>query len=75
MHMISQTIDGETTEADGGASAPVGPSVATPLAAVTDNTSNITAAISRMEWLHFGCFSHTLQLGVQKAVSLSEVSS
>ena len=33
-------------------------------AAVTDNTSNITAAISRMEWLHF---SYTLQLGVQKA--------
>ena len=43
-------------------------------AAVTDNVSNITAAISRMEWLHFGCFSHALQLGVQKAVSLTEVS-
>ena len=43
-------------------------------AAVTDNASNITAAISRMEWLHLGCFSHTLQLGVQKAVSLTEVS-
>ena len=26
-------------------------------AAVTDNASNITAAISRMEWLHFGYFS------------------
>ena len=43
-------------------------------AAVTDNASNITAAISRMEWLHFGCFSHTLQLGIQKVVSLTEVS-
>ena len=31
MHKISQIIDGGTTEADGGASAPVGPSVATPL--------------------------------------------
>ena len=29
--MISQTIDGGATEADGGASAPLGPSVATPL--------------------------------------------
>ena len=31
MHVISQIIDGGATEADGGASAPVGPSVATPL--------------------------------------------
>ena len=29
--MISQIIDGGAIEADGGASAPVGPSVATPL--------------------------------------------
>ena len=29
--MISQNIDGGTTEADGWAGAPVGPSVATPL--------------------------------------------
>ena len=36
-------------------------------AAVTDNASNITAAINRLEWQHFGCFSHTLQL---KAISL-----
>ena len=33
MHMISQNIDGGATEADGGASAPVGQSVATPLMA------------------------------------------
>ena len=31
MHVISQIIDGGAIEADGGASAPVGPSVATPL--------------------------------------------
>ena len=31
MHVISQNVDGGTTEADGGASGPVGPSVATPL--------------------------------------------
>ena len=31
MQVISQNIDGGATEADGGASAPVGPSVATPL--------------------------------------------
>ena len=31
MHVIKQNVDGGATEADGGASAPVGPSVATPL--------------------------------------------
>jgi len=31
MHVISKNIDGGATEADGEASAPVGPSVATPL--------------------------------------------
>ena len=31
MHVISQIIDGGAIEADGGASAPVGPTVATPL--------------------------------------------
>ena len=31
MHVIRKIIDGGATEADGGASAPVGPSVATPL--------------------------------------------
>ena len=43
-------------------------------AVVTDNASNISAAISRLEWQHFGCFSRTLQLGVQKAISLRDVS-
>jgi len=36
-------------------------------AAVTDNASKITSAINRLEWQHFGSFSHTLELGVQKA--------
>ena len=31
MHVIKQNVDGGATEADGGTSAPVGPSVATPL--------------------------------------------
>ena len=31
IHVICQDIDGGATEADGGASVPVGPSVATPL--------------------------------------------
>ena len=31
VHVIQCNIDGGATEADGGASAPVGPSVATPL--------------------------------------------
>ena len=31
MHVISQIIDGGAIEANGGASAPVGPTVATPL--------------------------------------------
>ena len=43
MHVISQNIDGGATEADGGASAPVGPSVATPL------TINSEIAISTMK--------------------------
>ena len=42
--------------------------------AVTDNASNISADIGKMEWVHFCCFSHTLQLGVQKAIPLTEVS-
>ena len=39
-------------------------------AVVTDNASNITAAIARLERQHIGCFSHTLQLSVQKALNL-----
>ena len=36
VHVITQNIDGVATEADGGASVPVGPNVATPLAIDTD---------------------------------------
>ena len=43
-------------------------------AKVTDNASNITAAITKLEWQRLGYFSHTLQLGVQKALNLSAVS-
>ena len=38
------------------------------------NTSNITAAIARLERQHIGCFSHTLQLNVQKALNLPVMS-
>lgn len=40
-------------------------------AMVTDNASNITAAINKLGCLRLGCFSHTLQLSVQKALHLS----
>ena len=43
-------------------------------AIVTDNASNITAAINQLGWLRFGCFSHTLQLSVQKALHLPDIS-
>ena len=43
-------------------------------AVVTDNACNISAAIARLERQHLGCFSHTLQLSVQKALNLSAVS-
>ena len=36
VHVTCQDIDGGATEADGGASAPVGPSVATPLTIATN---------------------------------------
>ena len=33
-------------------------------AVVTDNASNITDAIARLEWQRLSCFSHTLQLSI-----------
>ena len=33
-------------------------------AVVTDNTTNITATVARLERQHIGCFSHTLQLSL-----------
>lgn len=41
--------------------------------AVTDNAKNISLAIEQLDWLHVGCFAHTLQLGVQKAMELPEM--
>ena len=43
-------------------------------AVVTDNASNITAAIARLEQQRLGCFSHTLQLSVHKALNLPKIS-
>ncbi len=39
----------------------------------TDNVANIVAAIYLLNWPnhHFPCYSHTLQLGVHKAMALS----
>jgi len=42
-------------------------------AVVTDNVSNITAAINILEWQHFSCFSHTLQFGVQKVILIYQI--
>ena len=47
--MICQDIDGGATEGDGGASAPVGPSVATPLlAALCSNTVCVRTSMQQM---------------------------
>ena len=43
-------------------------------AVVTDNASNITAAIAIFKRQRVGCFSHTLQLSVQKALNLPVMS-
>ena len=43
-------------------------------AATTDNGSNIVLAAEILEWQRMPCFSHTLQLAVEKAMSLPEVS-
>ena len=37
-------------------------------AAITDNAKTITAAIEFLGRKQFGCFLHTLHLGVQKAM-------
>ena len=47
----------------------------TKLAAVmSDNASNIVLAINMLQWQHFGCFAHTLQLGVRKALDIPQLS-
>ena len=42
-------------------------------AATTDNARNIVLAVTALDWPHFGCFAHTLQLGVQKAMDIPEM--
>ncbi len=39
----------------------------------TDNGSNILAAVDLLQWPRVSCFSHTLQLGVEKAMKLPQV--
>ena len=38
------------------------------VAVVTDNASNIVAAIRIMGWTHIHCFAHTLNLVVQEDI-------
>lgn len=44
------------------------------VAATTDNGANITAAIEILKVPHLSCFSHTLELAVEQALKLPEVS-
>ena len=62
LHVTCQDIDGGATEADGGASAPVGPSVATPLAGIGDTnvTCTVPVAIVYKEIYSIAAAWHTL---------------
>jgi hypothetical protein len=42
-------------------------------AITTDNGRNIAAATRELEWRNLPCFSHTLQLGVEKVLKLPQV--
>ena len=42
--------------------------------ATTDNGSNITRAMQLLGWDRISCFSHTLQLCVDKVINLPRVS-
>ena len=39
----------------------------------TDNGKNISAAVRVLGWKHLPCFSHTLQLGVEKVLKLPQI--
>lgn len=39
----------------------------------TDNARNIVLALENLTWPHVGCFAHTFQLGVQKAMDVPEM--
>ena len=43
------------------------------VAFTTDNARNIVNAIEILSWQHFGCFAHTLQLGVKKTMQVPQV--
>lgn len=42
-------------------------------AITTDNGRNISAAIRELGWRNLACFSHTLQLGIEKVIKLPQV--
>ena len=44
------------------------------VAVTSDNALNIINAIESLSWQHFGCFAHTLQLGVEKVMQVTQVS-
>ena len=44
------------------------------VAVTTDNARNIVNAVEVLSWQHFGCFAHTLQLGVKKSMEIPQVS-
>ena len=41
--------------------------------ATTDNARNIVLAHENLNWPHVGCFAHTFQFGVQKAMEVPEI--
>ena len=43
------------------------------VAATTDNARYIVLAIDMLNWQHFSCIAHTLQLGVQKVMAIPQV--
>ncbi|CAH0717085.1 unnamed protein product, partial [Brenthis ino] len=43
------------------------------LLAVSDNGANIKSAIAQLEWKHFGCYAHTLNLAVQKVLAWNKL--
>jgi len=44
------------------------------MAVTFDNARNIVNAIENLSWQHFGCFAHTLQLGVKKIMQVAQLS-
>lgn len=43
-------------------------------ACTTDNASNVISAMVSLEWSHFRCLGHTLQLGVKQAMEIPQIS-